>query len=106
MENYFSSLTITLVILEISNKQLIESFATIPTPTNHEDVTHPTYRAKKSHLRVLMMRGVSDATHIPVQKPKPDARVKKLQYCEHLVMVMTTEKSNKNTFLNTFTYYE
>ena len=61
---------------------------------------------KKSHLRVLMMRGVSEATHIPVQKPKPDARVKKLQYCEHLVMVMTTEKSNKNTFLNTFTYYE
>ena len=40
MENYFSSLTITLVILEISNKQLIESFATIPTPTNHEDVCY------------------------------------------------------------------
>ena len=51
-----------------------------------------------------MMRGVSDATHIPVQNPKPDARVKKLQYWEHLVMVMTTEKSNKNIFLNTFMY--
>ena len=31
------------------------------------------------HLRVLMMRGVSEATHIPVQNPKPDARVRKLQ---------------------------
>ena len=42
------------------------------------------------HLRVLMMRGVSEATHIPVQNPKPDARVRKLQYFEHLVIIMIT----------------
>ena len=34
-----------------------------------------------------MMRGVSEATHIPVQKPKPDVSIRKLQYCEHLIMM-------------------
>ena len=43
------------------------------------------------HLRVLMMRGVSEATHIPVQNPKPDARVRKLQYFEHLVIIVITK---------------
>ena len=37
-----------------------------------------------------MMRGVSEATHIPVQNPNPDARVRKLQYFEHLVNIMIT----------------
>ena len=37
-----------------------------------------------------MMRGVSEATHIPVQNPNPDARVRKLQYFEHLVIIMIT----------------
>ena len=43
---------------------------------------------QNKNLRVLMMSGVSEATHIPVQKPKPEARVRKLQYFEHLMMMM------------------
>ena len=42
----------------------------------------------QSHLRVLMMRGVSEATHIPVQNPKPDVSIRKVQYFEHLMMMI------------------
>merc|ERR1719219_3306316 len=55
--------------------------AAIPPPA----VRSPKAGVSKEKLRVLMMSGVSEATHIPVQNPKPDARVKKLQYWEHLV---------------------
>ena len=41
-----------------------------------------------TNLRVLMIRGVSEATHMPVQKPNPDVRTRKLQYCEHLAIIM------------------
>ena len=40
---------------------------------------------KKNNLKVLMISGVSQATHIPVQKPKPEERRRKKMYFEQAV---------------------
>ena len=40
---------------------------------------------KENNLKVLMISGVSQATHIPVQKPKPEERRRKKMYFEQAV---------------------
>jgi len=47
-------------------------------------VRSPKAGVSREKLRVLMIRGVSEATHMPVQKPNPEVRTRKLQYCEHI----------------------
>jgi len=48
-------------------------------------VSRPKAGVNKWKLKVLMISGVSQATHIPVQKPKPEERRRKKMYFEQAV---------------------
>ena len=54
---------------------------------------------KENNLKVLMISGVSQATHIPVQKPKPEERRRKKMYFEQAVSKNACLKGLSNYFI-------